>query len=142
MTIRRVVLDTDTVIMPIIRGPRSNDSWMVSAWTTKRIIPYTTEETELELLETLKKPKLGLKDEEILSIAAIYLDHCVKVEIEQPPNDVPQCLDESDQKFLVLAHYIEADALVSRDRRLLELRDESRIPILNRGDFTLVLRHP
>ena len=141
MTIRRVVLDTDTVIMPIIRGPRSNDSWMAAAWITKRIIPYTTEETESELLETLRKPRFRLKEEEILSITAIYLDHCVKVEIEQPPQDVPQCQDESDQKFLVLAYYIRADALVSRDERLLDLRDESRIPIMTRREFTLALRH-
>ena len=92
-------------------------------------------------METLSKPKFGLKQEEILSIAAIYLDHCVKVEIEHPPQGVPQCQDESDQKFLVLAHFIRADALVSRDGRLLDLRGESRIPILTRREFTLALRH-
>ena len=107
----------------------------------QEIIPYTTEETESELLETLRKPKFGLKEEEILSIAAIYLDHCVKVEIDRPPQNVPQCQDESDQKFLVLAHYIRADALVSRDGRLLDLRDESRIQILARREFTMALRH-
>lgn len=141
MIIRRVVLDTDTVLMPITRGPQSNDSWMVAAWTTKRIVPYTSEDTESELLETLKKPKFGLKEEEILSIAAIYLDHCIKTDIEHPPQDIPQCQDESDQKFIVLAHYVGADALVSRDGRLLALRDQSRIPILNRREFTLALRH-
>ena len=39
MIIRRVVLDTDTVLMPIIRGPQSNDSWMVAAWDNKESSP-------------------------------------------------------------------------------------------------------
>ena len=141
MTIQRVVLDTDTVLMPIVRGPRSNDSWMLEAWTTGTIIPYTSEDTESELLRTLKEPRFRLKEEEIISIAATYLDHCIKTHIHAPPTDVPQCEDESDQKFLILAHYVSADALVTRDGRLLDLKDESRIPILNRREFTLALRH-
>ena len=135
---RRVVLDTNTVLMPITNAS-SNDSWLVGEWHTGNIIPLTSEATETELLETLRKPRLGIREEDIDSMAATYLGYCERVEIPEPPPETPPCDDPSDQKFIILAYQAGADALVSRDRKVLALREESDIPILTWQEFIALL---
>ena len=51
----RVVLDTNTVVMPITRGTRSNDSWLIGEWQSQNIIPIISEATKSELLVTVVK---------------------------------------------------------------------------------------
>ena len=137
MTPLRVVLDTNTVVMPIARRTRSNDSWIIREWQIGKITPLVSEATRDELLKTLRDPKFELEEENILSVAAIYLDYCDAVEIPDPPPNTPKCDDESDQKFLILAYQAGADALVSGDGRLTALRDLSEIPILTKREFIL-----
>ena len=103
MRAKRVVLDTNTIVMPITRTT-SNDSWIVREWQRGTVCPLISEATELELLESLRKPKFGLDEEEIVSTAAIYLDHCTMIEIPEDPPETPQCDDPSDRKFLILAY--------------------------------------
>lgn len=129
----RVVLDTSVVLPPLV-NPGSNDSWLIGHWREGKITPLTSEETEAELLATLEN-KLGLSRELSAAIAAVYLDHCARVEIPEPPPETPTCIDRSDQKFITLAYATRADALVSRDQRILDLRDESEIPIMNWPEF-------
>ena len=50
MTIGRVVLDTNTVVMPITRGTKSNDSWLIREWQSGNIIPLISQATRSELL--------------------------------------------------------------------------------------------
>ena len=137
---RRVVLDTNIVLMPITR-PGSNDSGLVQEWQTGNIIPLTSEETETELIDKLSEPRFGLDEEQVNNIAAIYLDYCVRVDIPEPPPDTPKCNDPSDQKFLILAYHVRADALVSNDNQVLALKPESEIPILNLSEFTRAILH-
>lgn len=132
-------MDTNTVLMPIIR-PKSNDSWVVREWQTGNITPLVSEATESELLETLRKPRFRLKEDQILNIAAIYLNHCTKVEIPDPPPETPPCDDPHDQKFVILAYQAEADALVTKDGRLLALKRESEVPILSWHEFIVTIR--
>ena len=99
-----------------------------------------SEATKNELLNILRDPKFELKEEDILSVAANYLDYCTTVEIPDPPPDTPKCDDESDQKFLVLAYQARADALVSGDERLIAFREVSDIPILTKREFILKIR--
>lgn len=135
-----MVLDTNIVLKPLI-NPRSGFLWLVPEWQTGNIIPLTSEETEAELIDKLSDPRFGLDDEEIPNIAAIYLDHCVRVEIPEPHPDTPKCNDPSDQKFLILAYHVRADALVSNDNQVLALKPESEIPILNSSEFTRAILH-
>ena len=134
MTAMRVVLDTNIVLMPII-NPASNDSWVIGEWQKGNIIPLISKETESELLETLRKPRLGLREEQIQGIAATYLDYCETIAIPNPPLDTQLCDDPSDQKFLILAYQGRAEALVSKDGRVLALKEESAVPILNWPEF-------
>ena len=91
-------------------------------------------------LETLRHPRFGLKEEEIRSTAAVYIDYCTVVEIPDPPPATPKCDDESDQKFLILAYQAGVDALVSGDGRLLVLKEESKIRILSKREFIVAIK--
>ena len=46
------------------------------------------------------------------------------------PPETPTCDDPSDQKFIILAYQAGADALVTKDRTVLALKEESEVPIL------------
>ena len=139
MTAMRVVLDTNIVLMPII-NPASNDSWLIGQWREGYITPLTSEETEAELLATLEN-KFGFSRERSQAIAETYLDHCKKVQIPDPPPHTPTCTDASDQKFITLAYAADADALVSRDQRILDLRDDSNVPIMSWPEFIGKILH-
>ena len=141
MTPKRVVLDTNVVLMPLTRTT-SNDSWIVRVWQTGYIVPLISEATERELIETLGKLVFNLRENEVRILASVYLDYCVKVEVPDPPPDTPQCDDPSDQKFLSLAYQARADALVSNDGRLLALKQISEVPILSPGEFIRHTFHP
>ena len=136
-----VVLDTNTVLMTIA-NPSSNDSWLVREWQTENIIPLISDATEKEFLETLRKPRLGIQEEDIDTMAATYLGYCERVEIPEPPPETPTCDDPSDQKFIILAYQAGADALVTKDGKVLALKEESEIPILTWPEFIALLANP
>ncbi len=140
MTPKRVVLDTNVVLMPLTRTT-SNDSWIVRVWQTGYIVPLISDETERELIDTLRKPVFNLREDEVCILASVYLDYCVKVEIPEPPPETPQCDDPSDQKFLSLAYQAKADAFVSNDGRVLALKELSEVPILSPGEFIRITFH-
>lgn len=143
MTLRRIVMDTNTVIMPITRPGQSNDSWIISKWQAKEIIPLTSRETEEELLEKLTEPRFGVPTDQISARAAMYLDYCQRIEIPDPPPVTPECReDPTDQKFLILAYQAKAEAIVSKDGDLLRIKDESVVPILSWQEFVKELFHP
>ena len=124
--------------MPIA-NPSSNDSWLVREWHTENIIPLISDATEKEFLETLRKPRLGIQEEDVYNIAATYLGYCERVEIPEPPPETPTCDDPPDQKFIILAYQAGADALVTKDGKVLALREESEIPILTWPEFIALL---
>lgn len=47
-------------------------------------------------------------------------------------------MDETDQKFVDVAHLAQADALVSRHTDILILQGQSRIPITNTAELRLL----
>ncbi len=136
----RVVLDTNTVLRPLV-NPCSSDSCIFQQWQDGHIIPLTSDETEQELLRKLRELKPNLGEQEIYNLAGPCLDYCTKLEIPDPPPTTPQCRDPSDQMFLTLSYHAGADALVSKDRSLLYLKAESDVRILCWREFIIEILH-
>ena len=134
----RVVLDTSVVLMPIIR-PNSGDAWMREAWQNRTLLPLTSNDTEAELIKTLHNARFNLNERQVAAIAGLYLSHCQKIVIPNPPPPTPQCRDASDQPFLTLAYQAQSDYLVTRDDDLLSLREESDIPIIKPADLRAII---
>ena len=132
----RLVLDTNTVLMPIVRE-NSGEAWLREFWRNGQIIPLISADTRSELIETLRKPEFDAGEEQA---NMLYLNYCVEVEIPDPPPETPVCRDPDDQAFLVLAYQAKADYLVTRDGDLLALREESEIPIVTPSDLRVILR--
>lgn len=129
MAAPRVVLDTNTVIMPLTR--KSNDDWINEYWVQGLIIPICSDSTEAELRELLKRPKFGLTEEEANDLADSYINHCERVTEGPRPEGTPICRDETDQVFIDAAHRAQANALITRDPDIMALQGRSRIPIIN-----------
>ena len=129
MTAPRVVLDTNTVIMPLTR--RSNEDWISEYWVKGLIIPVCTDSTEAELRELLRRPRFGLTEEQADDLADPYINQCERVAEGPRPEGTPICRDETDQVFIDAAHIAQADALVTRDPDIMVLQGRPRIPIIN-----------
>lgn len=135
----RLVLDTNSVLMPITRTT-SSDIWLRGAWEQQIIVPLTSYDTEVELIRTLRNRRFGLAAAQITDAAAAYLDHCERIPIPDPPPETPICRDPSDQMFLVLAYQAAADYLVTKDPDLLALKGESKIPIVTPSELRVILQ--
>ncbi len=135
----RLVLDTNSVLMPITR-PGSSDAWLLEAWEQQRIVPLTSNETESELIRTLHNRRFDIPEDQITDTAAAYLDYCERVEILDPPPETPICRDPNDQPFLILAYHAAADYLVTKDPDLLALSDETEIPIITPSELSVILQ--
>ena len=133
-----LVLDTNTVLMPITRATNS-DTWLREAWEQLYFIPLISDDTESEIIRTLRNRRFGLEPGQIPAAAAIYLDYCERVAISEWPPETPVCRDPDDQPFLILAYQAEADFLVTRDDDLLVLKDESEIPIVTPSQLRVIL---
>lgn len=138
----RLVLDTNSVLMPITRTS-SSDLWLRRAWEQQHIVPIINSDTEDELIRTLHNHRFGIPENQITDAAAAYLDYCEKVSIPDPPPETPICRDPNDQPFLILAYQAAADYLVTKDPDLLALSEESEIPIITPAELNLIIRrHP
>lgn len=135
----RLVLDTNSVLMPITRTT-SSDIWIREAWEQQRVVPLTSSDTEAELIRTLHNRRLGISEDQITDAAAAYLDYCEKVDISDPPPETPTCRDPNDQMFLILAYQATADYLVTKDPDLLALTEESEIPIITPAELSVIMR--
>ncbi len=135
----RPVLDTNTVLMPITRTG-TNDIWLRDAWEQQRIVPLVSDETEAELIRTLHSLRFEIEEDQILNVAAAYLDYCERIVVPDTPPKTPECRDPNDQMFLVLAYQAGADYLVTRDDDLLVLKDESEIPIVTPSQLSVILQ--
>ena len=135
----RLVLDTNSVLMPITRTT-SSDLWLRGAWEQQHIVPLISSDTEAELMRTLRNRRFGVPEGWIADTAAAYLDYCERVAIPDPPPETPTCRDPTDQKFLILAYQAAADYLVTKDPDLLALNEESEIPIITPAELSVIMR--
>ena len=138
MTPLRVVLDTNVVIMPVVRE-YSQDSPLRDMWQNGTIQPLVSEETEAEFRRKLADPRFQIPEELRDATANVYLAHCTKVQIPRPPPDIPECRDQEDEMLLTLAYQAVPDYLVTRDPDLHAMAQNPditlKIPIIRSGEL-------
>jgi len=85
--------------------------------------------TTAELIRAAAYPKFGLSEADIGVLLAAYLPWTeTAVTMAEEPAGFPHCRDKKDQEFLRLALAGRAEALVTGDKKLLELK--GKVPFL------------
>ena len=124
----RVVID-NSVLVAILRHRNPGNNWLIGLWTSGRIVPLVSQETlhELEekLIEYSPTPDFYLATKFVGTAMRRYEPWCEKVELQNSSLS-PKCMDPNDQKFIDLAFAGDADILIARDRKLLEM--DARTP--------------
>ena len=131
----RVVLDTNCLVSALVlRSGRL--VWLRKAWQERRFTPILDHTTRAELLRVLHYPKFRLSHRERDRLLADLLPYAIAFARATGTADLPEIADPHDVKFLALAREAEADALVTGDRDLLEIRGAVRFTtILRPGEF-------
>jgi uncharacterized protein len=134
---KRVVLDTSTLISAALRPDSTPRQALLTAVANATLCTSPT--TMLELEQVLMRDKFDryLDPESRRDFLALYRRHARLFNIaEKEEAALPQpCRDPRDNKFLALAMYCKADALVSSDDDLLVLHPYQGIPILTPKEF-------
>ena len=128
----RVVLDTNIVVSAALPGSRLR--LLVKAWQHGRLRLLISADIFEEYLRVFTYPKFQLSLEDIRRL----LEHEVLpyAEFVKVTSRVEVIRDDlSDNAFLACALDGRADAIVSGDRHLLELRSFKGIPILTGRQF-------
>jgi putative PIN family toxin of toxin-antitoxin system len=118
---RRVVLDSNCVISALLFSQQKM-AWLRHSWQNGQITPLASKDTVTELIRVLAYPKFKLSKDEQDSLLADFLPYAETVVIEQVPDDLPLIRDQADQKFLILAVVGRAEALVTSDADILEIK--------------------
>ncbi len=131
----KVVLDTNCVVSALLFSKQSL-AWLRHAWQSGSITPIVDKATTAELMRVLHYPKFKLTKDEQHSLLADFLPYTeVITNIETVPN-LPKIRDQNDQMFLNLAVVSNADALVTGDLDLLEIKHSfSTPPIMTLSEF-------
>ena len=131
----RIVLDTNVLVSALIFGGKQ---WQAlrSAWQVGRIVPIVSRQTVEELLMVFAYPKFKLGADERETLLADYLPFADVVAGPDVVRGLPTLRDPNDLMLLALAVTGKANALVSGDSDLLDVRDEwRRVPILTPREF-------
>jgi uncharacterized protein len=140
--IRRVVLDTSTLVSVAIRTGSVPDQVLVKALRTCEVCAST--ETLDELAQVLDRKKFDryLDKESRRDFVALMRRHLRLFAVQQADLAAvdPPCRDPMDNKFLALVLASEADALVSSDEDLLVLHPWRGIPILTPAEFDRLIK--
>ena len=118
----RVVLDTNCIISTLLFSQQKM-AWLRHAWQNEQIIPLASKDTVNELMRVLAYPKFKLGKDEQALLLADFLPYAATVVIDKIPEGLPLIRDKDDQMFLILAVAGKADALVSGDADILQLKD-------------------
>lgn len=135
----RVVLDTNCVVSALIFS-RGKSAWLRSGWQTKRFVALASRDTVTELLRVLSYPKFNLTADEQQALLAEYLPYVETVDVGEPPADLPVIRDVTDRMFLALATASRADALVSGDGDIQEVKAQFCISIMTLTEFAAWLQ--
>lgn len=132
----RAVLDTHVVLSALVFGA-GVASRLRALWQQSALVPVVNRSTTAELVRVLAYPKFKLGADEREELLADYLPYAQTVaEVPTPVPDVPIGRDRADQIFLELTSLAKADALVSGDEDLLNLRGQCpRFTIVSPADF-------
>jgi len=121
----RVVLDTNCIVSALVFS-RGRLAWLRDAWQTSRLIPLVSRETVGELLRVLSYPKFALSRVEQETLLADFLPYAETVRVDRSDQPLAGLRDQDDAMFVALARQAAADALVTGDADLLDLRERLR----------------
>lgn len=129
----RLVLDTNVVLDCLVFRDRAVRD-LVTAIETQRVQALVHDHTIDELARVLAYPQCDLSG----AAQREVLDRYVALATFAPmpdgfgrdalllPPGFPRCRDRDDELFLALAYHSRADALVTRDRAVLQLSHKAR----------------
>jgi putative PIN family toxin of toxin-antitoxin system len=130
--ISRVVLDTNVLISGLLfKGKLSR---MVELWQKGKIVPLISKETFEELRIVLEYPKFSLSHVEIKSlIEHEILPYFEVVHVNKRVKGA--CRDPGDDKFISCALSANADAIVTGDKDLFDMKKYRSVRIIHASDF-------
>ncbi|WP_161829950.1 putative toxin-antitoxin system toxin component, PIN family [Steroidobacter agaridevorans] len=129
----RLVLDTNIVLdWLVFEDARLSE--LQRAWDEQRLELITHVPALEELCRVLTYPQFKLSEGEQRAVLEIYgsrvrvtpLPDGVTMERLGMPTGFPRCKDCDDDHFLALAYHHHADAIVSKDRAVLDLAKRAR----------------
>jgi putative PIN family toxin of toxin-antitoxin system len=131
----RVVLDTNCIVSALLFS-KGNVSWLRDAWMRQRFVPLVSHDSANELIRVLNYPKFQLNKNEQEIILAEFLPYAEVVRIKTVPKNLPALRDLNDLMFFSLAVLGNADALISGDAHILQVKSQlGRIPVLTVTEF-------
>lgn len=119
----RVVLDTN-VLLSALLFRNSEVAWLRSSWKSGQIKPLASKTTISEFIRVLKYSKFKLNATDRDELLYEYLPYCETILVTNVVR-LPNCRDVNDLPFLALAVIGNAQSLVTGDKDLLALRDET-----------------
>jgi uncharacterized protein len=118
----RLVIDTNVLVSALIFKD-SRHLPLRAAWTEQRVTPLLSIATYRELKKVLGYRMFDIDDDRIAEAIAALGPFIEWVEIDEARTaTLPKCSDRDDQKFLEVALCGNAEALVTYDKALLNLR--------------------
>ncbi|MFC4311284.1 putative toxin-antitoxin system toxin component, PIN family [Steroidobacter flavus] len=143
----KLVLDTNIVLdWLVFEDPRLSE--LQRAWDEQRLELLTHVPALDELRRVLAYPQFKLAEPEQRAVLECYESRVRIVSLpDGMPPGFPRCKDCDDDHFIALAYHHRADALVSKDRAVLDLAKRVRkfgVTILSPPQLTATLRqaHP
>jgi len=136
----KVVFDTNVAVSALV-FPFGRLNWLREAWKAGTLVPALDTACADELIRVLAYPRFQLSESDIAELLGDYLPWTEVVEsVSLVADDLPECRDPSDQKFLALAAASNADILITGDSALLELDGRVAFEILAPADLERRLR--
>ena len=130
--ITRVVIDTNVVVSALLFGGVPGK--LVPLWKSGRIRALASKEMIEEYLRVLTYPKFELSEEEINYL--LYQEILPYFEIVwTKPGPVIVEEDPSDDMFIRCAEAGKANAILSGDQHLLDLKSYGKVKILTPSQF-------
>lgn len=130
----RAVIDTNIFVSALIFS-RGTLSRCRQLWQDGKFTPLVSKPTVTELIRVLAYPKFKLTSIDREDLLADYLPFCETVEMQSELPQIIPCRDPSDEPFLHLALFGQADYLVTGDKDLLTLVDVFSCPIVTAEHF-------
>jgi uncharacterized protein len=130
----RAVLDTNIAVSALLFA-HGRLAPIRLAWQANMFAPLVSAAATEELIRVLGYAKFKLSSADRDELFADYLPYCTTVIIPRKAPKIPSCRDPWDLPFLQLATHARADFLVTGDRDLLDIRDETRFAIVTAEAF-------
>jgi putative PIN family toxin of toxin-antitoxin system len=137
--VRRIVLDTSTLIGAVLRPQSVPRQALLKAFANGTLCASPATLNELELVLMREKFDRYLDQETRREFLSMYRNHVrlfPVTEVEEASLPL-SCRDPRENKFLALALACSADVLVSSDNDLQALNPYQGIPVLSPKEFLL-----